>query len=279
MKHDKSGIILVAVFFVGVSVLLYPLLSQYWNSRTQSSAVANYESLLSSLGDDRYAELFDAADDYNKRLAALDFPLTQHSELTDYYDILDVSGTGIFGYISIDKLGVELPIYHGTSAAVLNVAVGHLEGTSIPVGGDGTHSLLSAHRGLPHARLFTDLDKLELGDTFVIKILDRTITYQVDLIKTVLPHEVSDLAIVGGEDHCMLMTCTPYGINTHRLLVRGSRIENARPRLYVTSDAYLIDPILAAPAVAAPMLFVLLVYLMVRYRKKPSSVKPKEIKK
>ena len=174
------------------------------------------------------------------------------------------------GYVVIQKLGVELPVYHGISAEVLNIACGHLEGTSLPVGGENTHSVLSAHRGLPHARLFTDLDKMELGDTFQITILDRTFTYQVDQIKVVLPNEINDVQIIAGEDHCTLLTCTPYGINSHRLLVRGTRIENAVPALYVTSDAYRIDSLVATPMVAAPILFVLLIVLMIKYRDKGS---------
>ena len=170
------------------------------------------------------------------------------------------------GYVSIAKLGVELPLYHGVSSEVLNIACGHLEGTSFPVGGESTHSVLSAHRGLPHAKLFTELDKMELGDTFLITILDRPLTYQVDQIKIVRPNEIGDIQIIPGEDHCTLLTCTPYGVNSHRLLVRGTRIENAAPVLYVTSNAYRIDSLVATPVVAAPILLILLIVLMVKYR-------------
>ena len=174
------------------------------------------------------------------------------------------------GYVSIPKLGVELPLYHGISAEVLNVACGHLEGTSLPVGGENTHCVLSAHRGLPHAKLFTELDKMEVGDTFTITVLNRTVTYQVDQIKVVLPNETSDVQVVAGEDLCTLLTCTPYGINSHRLLVRGTRIENAAPVLHVTSNAYRIDSLVATPVVAAPILLILLVVLMIKYRDKGS---------
>lgn len=275
MKISKVGIILVAILFVGVSILLYPSFSQFWNSKTQTRAIENYQEVLKNLDEDQYKALFEEADAYNASLAELSAPLLNYNSIGGYDSILNVSGTGIIGYITIDKINVELPIYHGTSEAVLDVAVGHLEGSSFPVGGPGTHCALSAHRGLSSARLFTDLDKMEVGDTFVITVLDRTITYQVDQIKTVLPTQTDDLIIVDGEDYCTLTTCTPYGINSHRLLVRGTRIENAKPIVYVTSDAFQIDSLVAAPVVAAPMLLILLIYLLVHYRKpapKPSKL-------
>lgn len=270
MKRDKVGILLVLMLLIGVCVLLYPALSQYWNSKTQTRAVDNYQDILASLEKEDYTAYFEEAESYNAALAELDDPLLQYDRLNGYDEILDISGTGVMGYITIAKLGVELPLYHGTSSAVLNIACGHLEGTSLPVGGESTHCVLSAHRGLPHAKLFTDLDKMELGDTFTITILDRTVTYQVDQIKVVNPDRVDDVQIVEGEDHCTLLTCTPYGINSHRLLVRGTRIENAVPVLYVTSNAYKIDSLVATPVVAAPMLLVLLIVLMVKYRDKGS---------
>lgn len=270
MKRDKVGILLVLMLLIGVCVLLYPALSQYWNSKTQTRAVDNYQDILASLEKEDYTAYFEEAESYNAALAELDDSLLQYDRLNGYDEILDISGTGVMGYITIAKLGVELPLYHGTSSAVLNIACGHLEGTSLPVGGESTHCVLSAHRGLPHAKLFTDLDKMELGDTFTITILDRTVTYQVDQIKVVNPDRVDDVQIIEGEDHCTLLTCTPYGINSHRLLVRGTRIENAVPVLYVTSNAYKIDSLVATPVVAAPMLLVLLIVLMVKYRDKGS---------
>lgn len=268
MKRDKMGILLVLMLFIGICVLLYPALSQYWNARTQTQAVASYQQALEGLDSADYSDWFDAADAYNESLRALASPLEQYAQLSTYSETLDVSGTGIMGYIAIAKLGVELPIYHGTSAEVLNIACGHMEGTSLPVGGESTHCVLSAHRGLPHARLFTDLDKLEVGDVFTITILDRTLTYQVDQIEVVTPDAISAVQIIRGEDHCTLLTCTPYGINSHRLLVRGTRVENALPTLHVTSNAYQIDSLVATPVVAAPMLAILLLMLMVRYRGK-----------
>ena len=270
MKKNKIGILLVLMLFIGVCGLLYPSVSQYWNSKTQTQAVENYREILASLKPEDYDAFFEEAEKYNSQLNELNFPLTDYYKLKGYNDILNVSGTGIMGYLSISKLGVELPLYHGISAEVLNVACGHLEGTSLPIGGENTHCVLSAHRGLPHAKLFTELDKMEVGDTFTITVLNRTITYQVDQIKVVLPNETDDVQIVAGEDLCTLLTCTPYGINSHRLLVRGTRIENAAPVLHVTSNAYRIDSLVATPFVAAPILLILLIVLMIKYRDKGS---------
>ena len=266
MKRDKIGIFLVLMLFIGVCALLYPSVSQYWNSKTQTRAVENYQEILNSLKAEDYEVFFEEADRYNADLRQLKRPLLEYRQLKGYHDILNINGNGIMGYISIQKLGVEIPLYHGVSAEVLNIACGHLEGSSLPVGGDSTHSILSAHRGLPHARLFTDLDKMEVGDTFQLTILDRTLTYQVDQIKIVRPDEIDDVQIIEGRDLCTLLTCTPYGINSHRLLVRGTRIENAVPALYVTSNAYRIDSLVATPVVAAPILLMLLIVLMVKYR-------------
>ena len=270
MKKNKIGIILVAMLFIGVCGLLYPSVSQYWNSKTQTKAVENYREILESLQPEDYDAFLKAAEDYNTALGKLNFPLTDYRKISGYNNLLNVSGSGIMGYVSIPKLGVELPLYHGISPEVLNVACGHLQGTSLPVGGKSTHSVLSAHRGLPHAKLFTELDKMEVGDTFSITVLNRTVTYQVDQIKVVNPNETADVEIVAGEDLCTLLTCTPYGINSHRLLVRGTRIENAAPMLHVTSNAYKIDSLVATPAVAAPILLILLIFLMIKYRDKGS---------
>lgn len=270
MKRDKVGILLVLMLFIGVCGLLYPSVSQYWNSKTQTRAVENYQAILDSLKEEDYSAFFQEAERYNKALNKLKDHLADYRDLEGYDRILNVSGNGIMGYVSIPKLGVELPVYHGISPEVLNIACGHLEGTSLPVGGENTHCVLSAHRGLPHAKLFTELDKMELGDTFTVTVLDQTVTYQVDQIKVVRPNEIDDVRIVEGQDLCTLLTCTPYGINSHRLLVRGRRIENAPPVLYVTSDAYRIDSLVATPIVAAPILFVLLIVLVVKYRDKGS---------
>jgi len=268
-KHKWSTMILLVIFFVGLSVMLYPALSSYWNSRTQSQAIVDYEKMLAAMPKADYTEAFRAADEYNQQLTKLKAPLLEHSSLEGYMDILNVSGTGIMGYITIEKIGLELPVYHTTSDSVLSVGVGHLEGTSIPVGGTGTHSVLSAHRGLPSATLFTHLDHVEIGDTFSIKILDRTMTYQVDQIKTVDPSDASDIRVFEGEDYCTLLTCTPYGINTHRLLVRGTRISTvSQKNIYVISEAYQIDSLIVMPAVAIPMLLILMIVVLLKPVKK-----------
>lgn len=264
MKKNRSNIILILIFLVGLSVMLYPTVSDYINQKNQLRAVASYSEEVENLSDVDYQAYFDAADDYNRRLAETPDAFYRPEEVSGYTDTLDVSGTGIMGYITISKIGVELPVYHGTSDGVLQVAAGHLEGSSLPVGGAGTHAVISAHRGLPSAKLFTNLDELEVGDTFTITVLDRVLTYEVDQISIVLPTETDLLQPVEGKDYVTLMTCTPYGINTHRLLVRGKRIENAenQKHIRVTADALRIEPIIVAPALAVPMLLVLLVVML-----------------
>lgn len=264
MKKNRSNIILILIFLVGLSVMLYPTVSDYINQKNQSRAVASYSEEVENLSDVDYQAYFDAADDYNRRLAETPDAFYRPEQVSGYTDTLDVSGTGIMGYITISKIGVELPVYHGTSDGVLQVAAGHLEGSSLPVGGAGTHAVISAHRGLPSAKLFTNLDELEAGDTFTITVLDRVLTYEVDQISIVLPTETDLLQPVEGKDYVTLMTCTPYGINTHRLLVRGKRIENAenQKHIRVTADALRIEPIIVAPALAVPMLLVMLVVML-----------------
>ena len=270
MKKHLSTIIILFMFLVGLSVLLYPAISTYINSKHASRVVANYQDTVDHSDDERLAAFFEGADDYNRRLAADSTAFYDPSRLSGYWDTLGITGTGIMGNIAIEKLKVELPIYHGTDAGVLQIGVGHIEGTALPVGGEGTHCVLSGHRGLPSARLFTDLDKLEIGDTFVISVLDRDLTYRVDQIKTVLPTESADLLPVKGKDCCTLVTCTPYGINTHRLLVRGVReiTPEKRPGIRVRNEAFQIDPLIIAPIAAIPMIIVLLVGTFIRSRKK-----------
>ena len=275
MKKNKSTIILILVFFVGLSVMLYPTISDYVNQLHQTRAVANYAADVDKLSDADYTAYFEAADAFNAQIAADPDALYFPDRFPSYESTLDVTGTGIMGYITIEKIGVELPIYHGTSDAVLQVAAGHLEGTSLPVGGASTHAVISAHRGLPSAKLFTNLDQLEVGDTFTITVLDRVLTYEVDLISIVLPTETDLLQPVEGQDYVTLMTCTPYGINTHRLLVRGHRVNTreSQKHVRVTADATRIDPIITAPVIALPMLAVLLIWLLVTTRKRPKAGK------
>ena len=278
MKKNKTVIFLTIGFLVGICVLLYPTISDYWNSKTQSRAVVDYESALEDLEPEDYEAILEQAHAYNKALYELNFPLVDYSKVSGYEEALHITENNVMGYLKIDRIGVELPIYHGTSDDVLNKGVGHLEGSSLPVGGANTHSVMSAHRGLPSSKLFTDLDRIEKGDIFQVVVLDQVLTYQVELIKVIEPNEISDLQIVEGADYCTLFTCTPYGINTHRLLVRGIRVETMKekPMIYVSNEAFRIEPLLVTPAVAAPMLFVLLVHLFVKYREPPKNTKQKK---
>jgi len=271
MRRHKTVIFLTLGFLIGVCILLYPAISDYWNSKTQSHAIVDYESVLNNMDEEDYAAIFNAAHEYNKALSSIGSPLLNHSQVPGYHDALRVSENGMIGYLKIDRIALELPIYHGTSDEVLNKGVGHLEGSSLPVGGESTHSIMSAHRGLPSSRLFTDLDRMEKGDTFQIIVLNQVLTYQVDQIKVIEPTNVSDLQIIEGGDYCTLFTCTPYGINTHRLLVRGVRIETVmeKPVIYVSNEAFRIEPLIVTPAVAAPMLLVFLIHLLVKYREPP----------
>ena len=264
-------ILLVLIFLLGLSLLLYPAVSDYWNSKHQTRAIAVYSEEVSGLDEDQYQALWEAAAAYNASLLERDnaYLLTEEQKAA-YEQLLNVSGLGIMGYIEIPSIDCSLPIYHGTEESVLQIAIGHLEWTSLPVGGESTHCVLSGHRGLPSAKLFTNLDKLQEGDVFLLRVLDEVLTYEVDQILIVEPQETGALRIVEGEDYCTLVTCTPYGINTHRLLVRGHRIENApEARLVrVTADAVQIEPLLVAPIAAIPLLAVLLIVLLLPRRAK-----------
>lgn len=270
MQSRKSTIILLVSFFIGLSVMLYPAISNYWNSKTASETIVNYEAMLAAAKPEDYTQIFNEADAYNKALANLGLPLKDYKQLDEkYWETLDISGTGMMGYLTIPKISQELPVYHGTSEEVLSIAVGHFQGTSLPVGGESTHSVVSAHRGLPTAVLFTHLDRLEVGDTFYFKILDRKLTYEVDQIHIVEPDDLSLIQIEEGKDYCTLLTCTPYGINTQRLLVRAHQIDaTQRSGIYVANEAYRVDPLVVMPLVALPIIFVLLIYVMVAPVKK-----------
>ena len=278
MRKHKTVIFLTLGFLVGICILLYPAFSDYWNSKTQSRAITDYESVLEDLEPEDYTAIFEKAYAYNEELYETEFPLRDYKQVSGYYDTLRITDNDMIGYLKIDRIGVELPIYHGTSDKVLGKGVGHLEGSSLPVGGENTHSVMSAHRGLPSSKLFTDLDRVEKGDTFQIIILDQVLTYQVDFIKVIEPTDISDLQIIEGGDYCTLFTCTPYGINTHRLLVRGVRVETIKekPIIYVSNEAFRIEPLLVTPAVAAPMLLVLLIHLFVKYREPPKNTQQKK---
>ena len=265
MNNKYMKLILVIIFFSGICILLYPFVSQYLNSKVQSHAIADYDEMLSKIEEIDYSMVFENSDKYNKALYELEYPMIQYKKIAEYLDLFNINNSNMIGYITIDKINVELPIYSGTSASVLNVAVGHLGGTSLPVGGINTHSVLSAHRGLPSAKLFTNLNKLEIGDIFVITVLDRKLTYQVDKIAIVEPNDVSLLEIEENKDYVTLITCTPYGLNTHRLLVRGSRVENKEEKkLIVVSEACVINRFMVALVIAIPILLMLVMYVMFR---------------
>ena len=265
MRKNLSTIILILIFLVGLSVMLYPSVSDAVNRKHQSRAVAGYAEEVEQLSDADYQAYFDAADAYNRQLNTTPNSFYKPDLVSGYAQTLDISGTGIMGYITIPKISVELPIYHGTDEGVLQVAAGHLEGSSLPVGGAGTHAVISAHRGLPSAKLFTNLDELEVGDRFTITVLNRVLTYEVDQISIVLPTEIDQLLPTEGMDYVTLMTCTPYGINTHRLLVRGKRVETteSQKHIRVAADAFRIEPIIVAPILAIPMLLAALVGVLV----------------
>ena len=268
-----TTIVLVLILLVGLSLLLYPSVSDYWNSFHSSRAISAYAEDVANLDEAQYEEMWSAARAYNRALAerSTNFALSD-AQKEEYEKLLDISGVGIMGYLEIPELNMSLPIYHGTEESVLQIAAGHLEWSSLPVGGESSHCVISGHRGLPSAKLFTDLDKLQEGDVFVLRVLDEVLTYEVDQIRVVEPSQVSDLEIVEGSDLCTLVTCTPYGINTHRLLGRGHRIENIQESqtIRVTSDAMQIEPLIVAPIVATPVLLLLLVLLLLPKRKDPS---------
>lgn len=272
MKKKRNVIstaILVVLLLVGLSVMLYPTVSDWWNSRVQTRAIATYNQSVEQMDTGDKERLLMEAHSYNATLSHITAPFTNWEDAGNYDKILDISGTGIMGYISIPKIQVELPIYHGTSAEVLNVAVGHLQGSSFPVGGENTHAVISAHRGLPSAKLFSDLDQLVEGDTFTVTILDEVLTYEVEKIFIVKPDELDKLAIIPGGDYVTLMTCTPYGVNSHRLLVRAHRVDTVYPHnVKVAADAVQLDSMSVVPFIAAPLFVGLLVFWIVSGRRR-----------
>ena len=270
-KIKWSTIILLIGCFVGLSLLLYPSFADYWNSNHATHAITEYVDKMRDIDDDRYKEMWEEAKQYNQDLLGRANPYFIDAETEERYNkCLDFIGNGLMGYVDIEKINVSLPLYHGTADAILNAATGHLNWTSLPTGGRSTHCAISGHRGLINARLFTDLDQLREGDRFTLNILDETLTYEVDQIRVVLPNELRDLEIIKGGDYCTLVTCTPYGINTHRLLVRGHRVENAAGIVHVVSEAVVIEPLVVAPVLAFPLLFILLMMVLLKKpEKKP----------
>lgn len=269
-KKKKSSVwstlLLLVILLVGVAILAYPTVSDWWNSYHQTIAVANYISAVNDAPDEKIDEMMERARAYNASLLRKDdfFTMTEEDE-ANYRALLDLTGNGIMGYIEIGAIDVKLPIYHTTEESVLQIAVGHIEWSSLPIGGESTHCLLSGHRGLPSARLFTDLDRLKEGDIFTVTVLRQTITYQIDQIRIVEPHEISMLGPVFGQDLCTLITCTPYGINTHRMLVRGHQVTpDDGPTAIVTADAVRIPNYISIPAIGIPLLFISLLVALIR---------------
>ena len=271
MKNHRSTILPILILLIGLSLMLYPSFADWWNSFHSSRAIASYEEQVANIDDAQYEELWDAARDYNQSLLHRpnDFLLSDEQQEI-YKSLLDFGGNGIMGYIEIPMIDVMLPIYHGTKESVLQIAVGHLDWTSLPVGGAGSHCVVSGHRGLPSARLFTDLDKLKVGDVFMLHVLNEILTYEIDQILIVEPQDTDPLLIEPGKDLCTMITCTPYGINSHRMLVRGHRIESQEePKdIRITADAVRIEPLMVAPIVAVPILLVLLIILLLPKQKK-----------
>ncbi len=262
-----STIILVIILLLGVGIFLYPSVSDWWNSMHATRAISGYVTAVEDMSAQEREDMLKAARIYNDMLAnGVDFDLTEE-EYAEYESLLDIGGTGIMGYVQISAIGVNLPIYHSVDESVLQIAVGHIPGSSLPVGGERTHCVLSGHRGLPSAKLFSDLDQMVEGDTFTINVMDQTITYMVDQIRIVLPEETDELAIRDGKDYCTLVTCTPYGVNTHRMLVRGKRIDNIIGEVVVVSEAVRIPNYIVAPAICIPLLFIILLIMLIYYRR------------
>ena len=272
-KKIIPNIIFSIIFLVGLAIFLYPSVSNYINSKHQTRVISNYEEMLDNISEEDYSAFWNEAIRYNEQLVSrpLNFTLTDE-ETESYNSVLDPTGTGIIGYIEIENIGVNLPIYHGTEESVLQVGIGHLEGTSFPTGTESTHVVLSGHRGLPSAKLFSDLDQMIVGDSFLIHVLDETFAYEVDKINIVLPEETNDLAIVDGQEYITLVTCTPYGVNSHRLLVRAKRVDyNEETKLIVPADATRYGNLVVAPFIGAPLIliaFILYLFATSKYRTK-----------
>lgn len=265
MKKHVTTILLILLFFVGLGLILYPTFSNWWNSFHSSKAINAYSDMVANLDEDQYEEILAAAHDFNASRLTEGTSFSMSPEQKELYpDLLNVGGDGIMGYIEIPSIGVALPIYHGTEERILQVAVGHLDWSSFPIGGESTHSVLSGHRGLPSARLFTDLDDLREGDLFMIRVLGELLTYEVDQILIVDPTDVDSLKVEQGKDLCTLVTCTPYGINTHRLLVRGHRVENTPETelIRITANAVPLDPMIVAVIVAVPLMVLAIILLI-----------------
>ena len=268
IRKNLVTVLMASGMILGIFLLVYPSVANYWNSFNQSHAIASYTENVTHMSREEYKSILNDAREYNKRLAdtGMRWVMTD-TERAEYNSKLKIEGTDVMGFVSIPKFHIRCPIYHGTDEAILQVAVGHLEASSLPVGGKNTHCLISGHRGLPSAKLFTDIAKMKEGDTWTITVLNETLTYECDQIRTVLPDDLTDLQIIEGEDLCTLITCTPYGINSHRLLVRGHRIPNVNGTADITADGIQIEPIYIAPVLAIPSIILLLILLFISTRR------------
>ena len=257
MKTDIYTKLLVLMFFIGVALLLYPTLGDMYSTYTQSKAISGYVEAVAALSDDEYEKMIEDAKAFN---AEVIYPKGHYSVLTPeekerYLSLLNLTGSGMMGYVDIPTIDTSLAVYHTTQEKFLQIGAGHLEATSLPVGGENTHCSISGHRGLVSAKLFTNLNQLVEGDIFTLHILEETLTYRVDQIKIVLPESTSDVDIIDGGDYCTPITCTPYGVNTHRLLVRGHRVENIEDTARrIPSDAMLIQPVILLSMLAVPII-------------------------
>lgn len=280
-KGKWSTALLIVILLAGLSLLLYPSFADYWNSFTQSRAIASYVDMITDLNQEDYSHIWQEAVAYNRSLLDRDVTFVQtDAQARQYTKLLNLADSGVMGYVEIPSIDVQLAIYHGTEEGVLQTAVGHLDWTSLPTGGESTHCVLSGHRGLPSARLFTDLDKLAVGDYFMLNILDEVLTYEVDQIRIVEPYDTQELLIQEGKDLCTLVTCTPYGVNSHRLLVRGHRVDNMEKAqdVRITADAMVIEKMVVVPFVLAPILLLMLIVLLISTRKKRNRRKDNEKK-
>ena len=270
--------ILVLIMLLGLGIMAYPTVSDWWNSFHASRAIASYSNVVETIDKEKLDGMIEDARKYNEALLEKDNPYQMTDEdMEEYNSLLDLSGTGIIGYITIKPINVYIPVYHGVEESVLQIAVGHIEWTSLPIGGESTHSVLSGHRGLPSAKLFSDLDQIKEGEQFSITVLNQVISYEVDQIRIVEPGDVSELSIVPGKDYCTLVTCTPYGINTHRLLVRGHRVANETGDMVVPAEAFRIPNYLTIPAIGIPLLFLFLIGMLIYYRRRRPTLRRSDI--
>lgn len=267
LKKNLPNIILAIFFIIGLCIFLYPSVSDLVNEWAQDREVSQYESKVSELSYDIYEKMIFEAQEYNKSLVGKNLlSNNENIENTNYKKILSIENTGVIGYLKIPKINVKLPIYHGTDASILQIGVGHLEGSSFPVPGETVHTVLSGHTGLPSSKLLTDLVELEVGDTFSIVILNQIYTYEVDQILVVEPDQTDALELIDGKQYATILTCTPYGVNSHRLLVRGFLRDNI-VNVDVSSEAVIIDSNIIVPIIAVPLIVILFI-VMINIRKK-----------